>query len=379
MPIYKTNEKNNNGLLKYKVRYNYTDETGKAHSLTRIAYGLAEAKELEYQLSRSVTETAPSKYTINDLYDEFVKSNQVELRGTTLRVYETYYNNYIRNIIGNVVLTKINGKILNSWKNAVNAMDIQLTTKRSAYGKLKTLFNFAVRLDYIAKNPLEKIPNFKDSNYQKKGIDFYTPEEFSKYIAVARHKAASTNYFDYYIFFLIAYYTGLRKGEIHALRWRNIKGNTISVEKSITQKLKGDDVETAPKNKSSIRTIQLPQVLLNELKEHRARQQNVIPGWTEDGFICGYSRSLRDTSIENENKEYSTAAGLKHIRIHDFRHSHASLLINRNISPLEVAHRLGHSTVDQTLKTYSHLFPKESEKAVRVLDSVHESYTNNMD
>ena len=194
---------------------------------------------------------------------------------------------------------------------------------------------------------------------------------------MAYEEALETGVYDYYIFFLIAYYTGLRKGEIHALRWSNLDGNILSVKTSITQKLKGGDVETLPKNKSSIREVQLPNSLLTVLKEHKKRQMDSVPNWNENGFICGYTRPLRDTAVENENKKYAREAGLKHIRIHDFRHSHASLLINANITPLEVAHRLGHSTVDQTLKTYAHLFPKESEKAVRVLDaiSVHESYT----
>ena len=167
MPIYKTNEKNNDGLTKYRVRHNYTDAEGKAHSLTRIAYGLQAAKELERELSKAVLDPLPARFTLNDLYDEFIESHEAELRATTLRGYDTYYNNYIRPFIGDVIVGRINGKVLNDWKNSVNKLDIKLTTKRTAYAKLKTLFNFAIRLEYLDKNPLDKLPNFKDTNFVK--------------------------------------------------------------------------------------------------------------------------------------------------------------------------------------------------------------------
>ena len=162
----------------------------------------------------------------------------------------------------------------------------------------------------------------------------------------------------------------MRKGEIHALRWHNLRGNILSVKTSITQKMTGQDVETPPKNKSSIRDITIPSNLLEVLLQHRERQQSMITRWDENGFICGFYRPLRDSSIEYANKRISTAAGLKHIRIHDFRHSHASVLINAGINPLDVAHRLGHSSTEQTLKTYAHLFPKETEKALPILEKI---------
>ena len=67
---------------------------------------------------------------------------------------------------------------------------------------------------------------------------------------------------------------------------------------------------------------------------------------------------------------YSSLAGVKTIRIHDFRHSHASLLANMGINIQEVARRLGHSNVEMTWNTYSHLYPKEEEKAIAILNAV---------
>ena len=123
------------------------------------------------------------------------------------------------------------------------------------------------------------------------------------------------------MFFNLAYYTGLRKGEIHGLRWRDIDNNYLSVKHSITQKLRNkDDVETPPKNRSSVRTIQIPIPLIKILNEHKERQKQ-LTDFSEESRILGDGRCIRDTTIQKRNELYSSLAGVKRIRIHDFRHS----------------------------------------------------------
>ena len=207
-------------------------------------------------------------------------------------------------------------------------------------------------------------------------MKFYMPEEFRKYIDVAekiafKKEQEEKNLYDwnYYVFFNIAFYTGLRKGEIHALRWNDIDNNYLSVKRSISQKLHNRDVETPPKNRSSIRTIQIPLPLIKILNEHKERQKR-LGNFSEDNRILGDEKCVRDTSIQNRNNLYSTLAGIKRIRIHDFRHSHASLLANMGINIQEIARRLGHAKIEITWNTYSHLYPREEEKAITVLNEV---------
>ena len=85
---------------------------------------------------------------------------------------------------------------------------------------------------------------------------------------------------------------------------------------------------------------------------------------------CGGERPIRDTSLEKTNKKFSDLAGVKRIRIHDFRHSHASLLANEGINIQEIARRLGHSNISMTWNTYSHLYPREEERAVKILNTI---------
>ena len=199
----------------------------------------------------------------------------------------------------------------------------------------------------------------------------YTPKEFKKFITaakkIAKEKEKSKNdlsEWNYYVFFNIAFYTGLRKGEIHALKWSDVNGGYLTVSRSIAQKIKGEDLETAPKNKSSIRTLQLPLSLIKILDEHKQRQC-LLHNFNADFRICN---NLRDTTLQRKNKLYAKCTGLKRIRIHDFRHSHVSVLANENINIQEIARRLGHARIEMTWNTYCHLYPREEERAVNVLN-----------
>jgi integrase len=115
--------------------------------------------------------------------------------------------------------------------------------------------------------------------------------------------------------------------------------------------------------------VQIPKPLKDVLTQHRKRCE-LDPDFTSDCFICGGRKALRDTSLENMNAKFANLAGIKKIRIHDFRHSHASLLVHEGINIQEIAKRLGHSDVAMTLGTYSHLYPSESERALNILDNI---------
>ena len=226
-------------------------------------------------------------------------------------------------------------------------------------------------MEYLPKNPLNSIGNFTEIYFEQPQdkLRYYTADQFKTYIAAAKSQAHTLTDWGYYIFFNIAFYTGMRKGEINALRWTDIDGEILHVRRSITQKLKGGDIETPPKNRSSYRDLQMPLPLIHILEEHKARQQQ-DKRWKSSYRICGGPQCLRDSSISNRNRAFATAAGLPHIRVHDFRHSHASLLVNEGINIQEIARRLGHADIKMTWNTYSHLYPREEERAVQILNKI---------
>lgn len=120
------------------------------------------------------------------------------------------------------------------------------------------------------------------------------------------------------------------------------------------------------RNRKKSITTQPLMIVLNEQKERQKQLKN----FSDDFRVCGGESCLRDSSLDNKNRQYAEGAGLHHIRIHDFRHSHASLLANEGINIQEVARRLGHSDVNMTWNTYSHLYPREEERALKILNEI---------
>ena len=374
MPIYKLN-KTKDGKSQYKVTVCYTDAAGNHKQKSGRCYGAAEAKVLEQQLRQQVTDSSiGSRMTVKQLYDEYIKYKQPNVRTSTLRKSESILSHNVIPYLSGIRLDKLSIPVLQKWKTAIAEMDTRVSTKNNALRELRSMLNYAVRMEYIPKNPIQALGNFRDAyaEAEKDKLHYYTSEQFRKYIAAAESCNKTLSDFGCCVFFYIAYYTGMRKGEINALKWSDIDGDMIHIRRSVCQKLKGGIVETPPKNKSSCRDIQMPAKLISVLKEHRARLEK-IRGFSEDFRVCGGISVLSDTNIENHNKKYADLAGLPHIRIHDFRHSHATLLCNEGINIQEVARRLGHSDISMTWNTYSHLYPREEERAIDVLNKVQNS------
>lgn len=374
MPIYKTSVKKD-GLQQYRVRINYTDSFGKAHSLTRHAYGLAEAKQMEQDIIREYCTEKPAvtRMTVQQLYEEYILAKENEVRATSLVPIKNCLAKGALPYLADKQLDKLTVPALQSWKNDIAMIDVSISTKQNYYAELRQMLNYAVKMGYIPKNNLTIVGNFKKDTQAlpKEELHFYTPDQFKKFIAVAREQAEkkdTINDWSYYVFFFIAYFTGARKGEIYALKWSDIKGNVLSISRSVNQKV-GRIVETLPKNSSSIRTLQIPMSLEVVLKEQKQRQMK-DKNFTDDYRICGGIDCIRDSTVCNKGFDFADKAGLPHIRLHDFRHSHASLLASEGINIQEIARRLGHSNVEMTWNTYSHLYPHEEERAVSVLDKI---------
>lgn len=379
MPIYKTDKKKD-GLSVYNVRVNYTDKNGKPHSLTRTALGATEAKLLEAKLTAEYQNKQidpAARITVGELFKKYMDMKKTEVRQTSAEKTQRILDRYVLSSMSDVRLDRLNAQKLQEWKLSVSELGLAQSTQRNIYSEFRTMLNYAVKMEYLPRNPLLTVGNFKNKDFtpEKDKLHYYTPEAFLRYKAAARQLAESQDTlleYGFYVFFNLAYYMGMRKGEINALRWSDIDGNVLTVRRSLAQKLKGQKaVETLPKNRTSYRSIEIPQPLMDILAEYKKRIEE--RGAFGDNFrVCGGGEDgyLSDTSIENHNKRYADAAGLPHIRIHDFRHSHASLLANEGINIQEIARRLGHANIEMTWNTYSHLYPRESERSLAILNKV---------
>lgn len=374
MPIYKMQGKKD-GLQKYRVRINYTDNAGQAHQLDRVAYGSEAAKELERQLSAEYSGKVPASntsITIYNLYGSYIKVKKNEIRETSLNRVEKILSNHVLPTLKDIKVSKLNTEMLQNWKNHIEQKGLGIVTKKNIYSYFSAMLNFAVKMEYLPSNPLTKIGNFKDAYIKKENIDYYTADEFKKFILAAKEEAQRLDFneWHYYVFFNIAFYTGARKGEIHALKWSDIEDNTMHIRRSIAQKLKGGDRETPPKNMSSIRDLQLPKTLIAILNEHKQRCKENIKNFSDDCRICGGKICLRDTSLSKRNIKYSRLAGIKTIRIHDFRHTFASILLGKEVPLINVSNFLVHSDIGTTANIYGHLDTASKKASAAVITDV---------
>jgi len=194
----------------------------------------------------------------------------------------------------------------------------------------------------------------------KKNADemlFWTKEEFAQFIEAIQDKPAA------HAMYMTLYYTGMREGELLALTPGDVdlENAAIRINKSY-QRLNGQDVVTTPKTPKSIRTVTIPTVLVNCLRDYMRQCYGLQP----NDRLFPYTKHFLNHEMERGCK----ISGVKKIRVHDTRHSHASLLVEMGFSPLLIAERLGHERVQTTMETYSHLYPNKQAEVARQLDGI---------
>ena len=152
----------------------------------------------------------------------------------------------------------------------------------------------------------------------------------------------------------VLFYTGIRSGELLALILADIlPTKRIDINKNYA-KIKGEELFLKPKNPKAKRCISIPYFLFNDIQEYISK----LYGIEKDDRIFYFTKSALDKEI----KMVAENTRLPAIKVHDLRHSHASMLIELGFTPLEIANRLGHESVKTTLDTYSHLYPDKDQK-----------------
>lgn len=346
-----------NGQQKYRVRV-YVE--GK--QIEKIVYGVANAKATEMQLLSS---TSTSNITVEQLCTEYLVYKKLEIRETSLGICTRNINKYISPFFSNYKIEKLSVKKMNDWKLWLNEFSLGLATKKNIYILFNAIIDYAVKLEYISSNNLRKTGNFKDVNLEleQKEVAFYTANQFKLFIQTSLDNCKTIQDWNSYVFFNIAFLTGMRKGEIFALKWNDLNNNVLTVNKSFNKR---NNIISPPKNKSSIRNISISVQLQNVLQVHKDRLIKSML-YKDDDYIL---INISEAKLQKHNKDTANNCNLNKIRIHDFRHSHASLLINANINIFEISKRLGHSKVETTWNTYGHLYPDSENQIIEVLDKI---------
>ncbi len=336
----------NNRTGKWEVRTYYKNLKGETKQKTKRGFERkADAQDWERAFKLK------DDQNINMYFRDFIDLYEADVKP---RLKVNSWNNK-RHIIeakilpyfGHMRMNEIRPSDVIKWQNEMmkqkkaNGEYFSKPYLNAIHNQLTAIFNHAVNLYDLKSNPARKAGPMGCPRDRE--MKFWTREEYQLFSDAIADKPIS-----YYAFELL-YWTGIRLGELLALTKAdfNFEDSTLRINKSY-QKINGEDVITEPKTKKSIRTINLPEFLCDEMKEFFAS----LYGIGKHYRLFLISKSYLHHEIDRGVK----ASGVKRIRVHDLRHSHVSLLIDMGYSALAISQRMGHEAIDITLR-YAHLFP----------------------
>lgn len=263
--------------------------------------------------------------------------------------------------------TPINKITKQTYRQYLNSLvpKYKYNTREGIHIVGKMIFDYAIEMEYLQKNPTEKYMVPKNLEYadNEKGLVFLEKEELAEFLKITKRDGLA---YDYGFFSLLAY-SGMRIGEAISLQWKDLDfGNSsISINKTYynpSNNKRKFEIQT-PKTRSSKREILIDQSIMDLLKALKQEQEQFIKKnkriYKNQGFIftCseGYPYTIKQFSNRLQRLLKRMSDLNKHITPHSFRHTHASLLIEANVNMKVISHRLGHSSVSTTDEIYGHL------------------------
>lgn len=364
----------------YKCEGSYVDIDGIPHRYHKRGFSTADqAKEWERTFLLKVTNEISDDITYGDLCHMYMESKQGNIKERSYNDINCLINTHILPYWNKVPLHKITLKKIETWqKELLNKTYYSFAKKKnlkysneyleSIQSRFKSVIKYGIAMGSVKDIKLDKFCFVKHSDEQKKEMLFWQPDEFFKFISVV-------DQLHYKALFNTLYWCGLRQGELLALTWEDIDltKKIIKVRKSYTKR--GHKI-TTPKTENSIRDVIIPEMCFNVLdKLHKSHMQTV--GYTDNKFVFNFNKPLDENSIRNAKNRYCKIAEVKQIRIHDFRHSHVSLLIDQGFNAFDIAKRLGH-TVEMVNNVYGHWFVDAQQKMVDRLNEISKNFGVNL-
>ena len=351
MPAYK-DEKTG----KWFAKFYYTNWQGiKKQKWKR---GFATKKEaLGFERDFLEKQSANPDMTFQNLYEIYMEYMAARLKQSTLLTKKAVLQTHILPFFGSKPINEIKASDVRRWQAKLMSSpnNYSQTYLKKINTELNSIINYAKRFYDLNTNPSGKAGTIGKAKAEE--MDYWTYDEYIAFREGVKDKSLS------YICFEVLYWTGMREGELLALSPADIDldNKTISINRTY-QRIEGKDVFTSPKTRKSKRKIPIPDFLCQELSDYIQSRYML----DADERLFPVTKSY----LSHEMIRGCKNTGVKKIRIHDIRHSHASLLINQGCDALMLADRLGHEKVSTTLNTYSHLFPHKQQELVHSLESL---------
>lgn len=346
------------------IRYNKTVHGTKKQAEKELAKFYADCEA--GRISKSSTATVEQ---VADLYvSEYAERH---LKVSARRSVDTALKVWIKPLIGKRKISRLSRIDVQQWINHMSdgengKQGLSPKTIRNYYSVLCGIMEFAIDMEFIQDTPCKNIRLPKKEHHE---AEYYNLEEVKSLLKALDSLPAEELKFKVAIY--IALFGGLRKSEILGLNWEDVDLETRKVEIKRTRMI-GPDIgvyEDTPKTDKSVRTIVLPEEIMNMLRALHAQQSELklrLSNQYEDSpaILRGdFGKPLYPQVLQRWFTRFTEEHGLRHIGLHGLRHTHASMLAYMGADKMQVSTRLGHSQLSTTLNIYTHLF-EEADKTI---------------
>jgi integrase len=385
------------GKASWEIKFDISPdpETGNRRTKTKNVKGTK--RDAQRELNRVLTEVqdqdyiTPTKDTVRKVALNWLSQVAPHKNGAkSLEGHEGRINTHILPYIGNVELLKLTSDqieklyfTLRERGNRRTGKGLSEQTIIHVHSALSLILGWACRKGKVKINPLDRVENKPSKSLGETSSDIDEFEDGAQEVKLfedeqLRFLLDETSGTAYYYPALTAAMTGLRRGEILGLKWKDIdlERGTLKVVRAVEQTKKYGLRLKVPKTKSSNRTINLPQSLLEGLRKHRKEQAETLlklgVRQTDQNFVFAtWDGNLRSPNgFTSEFGRIVKRLGLSDLGFHSLRHTHASALLREGVPITTVSKRLGHKNAAITLSIYSHVMVGMDEDAAASSDQM---------
>lgn len=320
--------------------------------------GFATRKDAQREEARLRMDKPTVRIKVVTLIDDYILYKKGRVKESTHHTYTDYVTNFIVPYFGEKYVSNIGYKEAEKFMDYLRDKGYSAHYCNNVFGFVRSAWKYGMRYHGIESNPFTLVERPKTG--KKEEMKTWSPEEFLRFYKALTSKKARN-------MFLLMYWTGMRKGEMRGLQWKDVSWSDRTV--SITKQYSRYGGLTPPKTDSAARKIDIPPLVYNELNAWYSVCQG-IEGFADDWFVFGDKEPIGLNTIDWHWHKGIRDSGVPAIRIHDLRHSHASWLFANKFDTAYISHRLGHSSIAITMQVYTHLMNDVAQRERARLNSM---------
>lgn len=306
-----------------------------------------------------------------EIVNNYLLFKEVKGKPQSIRSIKSRINNYVLPYFKKYNIEDIDPKKYIEWQEQIESRNFSYKYKKTLHYTMVSIFNYAKLFYNYDNNIPSKVGNFNNCYNIPREVNVWDYEEFKLFNKAIEKTKINDSDIIYKTLYSFMYFTGCRLGECLALTFEDLNDDVININKTISKEfINGKRQITTPKTKKSIRKIHIDYTLKNELNNLREYYSNITDLFQENWYIFGGKEPLSPTTVERRKNLYCEIANIKKIRLHDFRHSHASLLLSSGVPISAISERLGHSDITTTMSVYIHLIPKDEERVLTAINTL---------